>query len=579
MKLGIAARLAWWLALVGGLASALTGFYAFDASRELLVRAAKDRLLVSTQSVARRIVTARESISRDLLVLAGHPTALAVLQRPEAALQDQMATLFSRIMLATPGYFQIRLIAADGFGREVVRLDRDGTGLTPVLGDELQEKGHFSYVSEALKVEAGQTYMSRFFINHEEGSHDSLGQPTVYLSMPVADGAGRVWGVVVVTADLRGLFKTMITNLPSDYQLFFANTEGDILIHPDPTKAFGFDRGQRVLLQDLMPASLAVVQGLVPQTVAELTTGEFAANPLVVAFSGGDVQVASDETHLVLGMALPLNTVMVEAETLGATVLKIVLGLSVGGLLLTVVLARALTRPINEVNRAALRFAQGEATPGLPVERQDEIGALARSFQQMQTQISQQMAELESSRLELAHLALHDNLTGLPNRRLFIDRLEAALTHARRYHRGVSLMFVDLDKFKDINDRWGHEAGDAVLKQAAVQLQAMTRESDTVARLGGDEFVLLLGDAISDDSLALLATKLIEGLQRPVVFNGQPLHVGASIGVSRFPQDGNTTEQLMSAADGAMYRVKAGGRNGFLFACDGVQPASTPSTS
>jgi diguanylate cyclase (GGDEF)-like protein len=202
----------------------------------------------------------------------------------------------------------------------------------------------------------------------------------------------------------------------------------------------------------------------------------------------------------------------------------------------------------------------------LPITRQDEIGQLARSFDEMQQQIQQQFAELQANRQELEHLARHDALTGLPNRRLFLERLENALDRAKRTQTPLAVMFIDMDHFKAINDKWGHEAGDAALQWVACRLIENTRRTDTVARLGGDEFVVLLDNQVHADQLAMIAQKLIDNMREPWFFDGHLCRIELSMGISQYPQNGDTADALLNSADNAMYRVKAASRNNFGFA-------------
>lgn len=566
MRMGIAAKLALLLALVGALAAGVTGFYAFQTSRALLVDSAKTELLTSTQVLARRITLTREEISRNLQVLARHPAALATLQHDDPANAAQLAVLFGLLMEAHPAYFQLRLISAADHGLERVRMDRrDGRPLQ-VEGDDLQEKGHYPYVAETLRLPAGSTYLSRVTVNHEIGTYAGLDQPALQLATPVMDARGAALGVVVVNVDLNGMFGLLAKDLPPSFRLFMANGEGDILIHPDASKTFGFDKGRRVLLQDEFPATAALVAGKAESAVFETpvpaATDE---GPMVAAFIAQNIRVASDENRLLLGLAQPLSQVLAQSGRLGTDVLQIVVALSMACLLLAALLARAITGPINAVNQAAQGFATGQLMGRLPMRRRDEIGALARSFRRMQDQITQQLADLQIKQEELEHLAHHDILTGLLNRRIFTERLEQALAHARRYKTEVCLLFIDLDEFKAVNDDHGHDAGDAVLKAVAERLLAMMREVDTVARLGGDEFVVLLGAPTPPEHVSAIAEKLLEGLRAPIPFQAHQLQTSASIGISRYPLDGQTASEIISNADQAMYRVKASGRGGFRF--------------
>lgn len=165
----------------------------------------------------------------------------------------------------------------------------------------------------------------------------------------------------------------------------------------------------------------------------------------------------------------------------------------------------------------------------------------------------------------LEHLANHDGLTGLPNRTLFMDRLRQAMTHAARRNSGFTLLLLDLDHFKAVNDRLGHAAGDALLIAVAARLRHCIREEDTVARLGGDEFAIILSDAaLSDDALIALE-KISDVLRQPIVIEGQKMPTNASIGVAFYPEDSMGMETLLKFADIAMYRAKSTGGNGYHF--------------
>lgn len=564
MKLGIAAKLALLLALVGLVTAGLTGFYAYQASRALLVASAKSELLVSTQVLARRISQNREEITRDLSLLVNLPVSLDALAG-NGQRADQLAALFAGLMQANSAYVQIRLISAKDFGLEVVRVDRQGSTPVRVAQDDLQEKGHFAYVSDTLALPAGQTYLSRITVNHESGVGAGFDQPALQQAMPVMDHAGRAAGVIVINVDLNGMFALLAADLPPAFQVLLANGAGDILIHPDRSKTFGFDKGRRELLQRDLPAALPVVTGRSDHVVFETTSASLGDEPLVAAFIGLAVASPANDNRLVLGLAQPLTRVLAQSRQLGGVILQIVTGLSLVCLLAAVVLGRALTQPINAVTKAAQRFASGQLAGSLPLQRNDEIGLLARSFQQMQETITAQVADLQRNQETLEHLSQHDTLTGLPNRRLFQDRLEQALAHARRQAEVVWVLFIDLDDFKAVNDRYGHNGGDRVLKIVGERLLAMMRQVDTVARLGGDEYVVLLGAATRYEHVTMIAQKLLATLNAPIALEAGELRISASIGISRFPQDGLTASDIMANADRAMYAVKAGGAGGHHF--------------
>jgi len=161
----------------------------------------------------------------------------------------------------------------------------------------------------------------------------------------------------------------------------------------------------------------------------------------------------------------------------------------------------------------------------------------------------------------LHHLAHHDALTGLPNRVLFVERLKHALQRAERRKRAVAVLFLDMDRFKIVNDTLGHEAGDRLLQAMAARLHACIREGDTVARFGGDEFAGFLSDVASPEDVAVVVSKFLDALAPPFLIDGHELFISGSIGISLYPEDGTDTQTLMKNADSAMYRAKQKGGN------------------
>ncbi|HZW19897.1 bifunctional diguanylate cyclase/phosphodiesterase [Noviherbaspirillum sp.] len=179
--------------------------------------------------------------------------------------------------------------------------------------------------------------------------------------------------------------------------------------------------------------------------------------------------------------------------------------------------------------------------------------------------IMRDITERKKTEEQMAYLAHYDSLTGLPNRMLFHQRLEHALSVAERPERSVEVLFLDLDRFKVINDSLGHAVGDLVLKEAAARLQGILRESDTVARLGGDEFVVLVENVDEPHRGGVIAEKILAAFVPPFLRDKQPLTVSTSIGISSFPSDGTDSETLLKKADMAMYRAKESGRNNYRY--------------
>jgi diguanylate cyclase (GGDEF)-like protein/PAS domain S-box-containing protein len=173
------------------------------------------------------------------------------------------------------------------------------------------------------------------------------------------------------------------------------------------------------------------------------------------------------------------------------------------------------------------------------------------------------ISELKENEKRIKHLAYFDPLTGLPNRRLFADRLQMGVAHSHRNGQQLAVLFVDLDRFKRVNDSLGHAVGDSLLREVSGRIEACIREDDTVARMGGDEFTVLLSEVRDFEEAAQVARRIIERLEQPVLIEGNELVVTSSIGISYYPDDGPDPDTLIRNADTAMYRAKADGRNSY----------------
>jgi diguanylate cyclase (GGDEF)-like protein/PAS domain S-box-containing protein len=175
------------------------------------------------------------------------------------------------------------------------------------------------------------------------------------------------------------------------------------------------------------------------------------------------------------------------------------------------------------------------------------------------------ITSIKQSQSQLEHLAHHDSLTNLPNRLLFEDRLQHAISQSKRQRRQLAVLFLDLDRFKNINDTLGHAMGDELLKEVAMRLQHLLRDGDTAARLGGDEFTVLVENLEDPSQAAVVASKIQESFKTPYKIAGRELHITTSIGISIYPEDGKTVADLTKNADAAMYQAKEQGRNNYRY--------------
>ncbi|MBL9078801.1 MAG: EAL domain-containing protein [Planctomycetes bacterium] len=241
----------------------------------------------------------------------------------------------------------------------------------------------------------------------------------------------------------------------------------------------------------------------------------------------------------------------------------------------SLVLARSLVRPIRAIQRAAQRIAAGRFDVRLDDRRSDEVGDVARAFHHMLDNLQRNIDERARANDTMRHLAFHDGLTGLPNRRLFRTRLANALDRVQKGGPPLAVLSLDLDRFKDVNDTLGQAAGDSLLLEVACRLHGciapqLANGNALLARLGADEFALLWLDGAEPAALTTLATRLLANLDRPIDVSGQEVSVGVSIGIAIAPQDGLDGETLLRDASLAMSHQKQTGGRGFAFFADSM---------
>jgi diguanylate cyclase (GGDEF)-like protein len=191
----------------------------------------------------------------------------------------------------------------------------------------------------------------------------------------------------------------------------------------------------------------------------------------------------------------------------------------------------------------------------------DEVGSLSRAFDDM-------LSRIQERDIKLSQMAYYDNVTRLTNRHYFMERLDQAVRNSQRYGTRCCLMFIDLDNFKTVNDSYGHDVGDELLREVASQLTAVLRDNDVVCRIGGDEFAVIIENNKDMLGPGILAQKIIAKLSTPMVLQGKDVHIGASIGLSGCPENAITAANLMRTADAAMYKAKEGGKNCFRIYSD-----------
>ncbi len=557
IKLGLTSRLSILLVCIGVAASGATGYYSYRANRAMLMKEAERSLLTSTQFLAQRFTVALGDVADDVLVLSTLPSSVAVARGDETsrAGRARIEQVFLQFMTHHPEYLQIRLITRSLHGLERIRVERAAQGIVVANEDEFREKGQSPYVFDTLATAAGRVYLSPIGLTREAGS-DAGGKPAMTVGAPIVDVDGSKVGVLVIDIDLAQVFQRLGDDLRSGYEIYLANEWGDFLIHPDPSQTFGFERGRRVLMQASFPATGSLFTGGTTDVTFNLASSAGRVPAQAFAFVRSPFGLVDGNRFIVLGLGRSLTTVLASANALGQQIVRMVLIWSAFAIVLAILFARALARPLRVLAHAAAHIFDETGGERLPVSRSDEIGVLARCFEGMRLEIRTQMKTLHAKQRELTHLAGHDTLTGLPNRMGFLEQLETAIAQARLTEGRLAVIFVDLDGFKQINDRLGHSAGDRTLAIVAQRLRGALPDSCILARLGGDEFVILVADVRSPDDVPNAVRRAQAALDEPVTLGAHRMKVGASMGSSEFPADGNHADDLLAKADAAMYAAK-----------------------
>lgn len=253
------------------------------------------------------------------------------------------------------------------------------------------------------------------------------------------------------------------------------------------------------------------------------------------------------ETQIVAVLQRSLKEGIVPFKRVSNAFLILALVSIVVSLIGSILIAQNITRPINELADVARRIEGGDYAQTVRIAQKGQIGTLASSFNHMMGIASREKENLRR--------AFEDYLTGLPNRAMFHDRLTQTLKLAKRHNLPVSLMLLDLDRFKYVNDTLGHPVGDLVLKEVALRLRGVLRGTDTVARIGGDEFAILLTSGCPENT-STVARKVMQSLESPILAEGQPIDIGTSIGIAYYPEHGEDADILLRHADIAMYAAK-----------------------
>ncbi|MDD2501363.1 MAG: EAL domain-containing protein [Geobacter sp.] len=340
--------------------------------------------------------------------------------------------------------------------------------------------------------------------------------------------------------------KALLTAEPTDFQLFIApfstaphikrivllNQSGIVVASTVPTDLGG-------------PAPVHTHGSDIVCKSSEIANATEQLGSISVHFSRAEMD-KNIEALLKRGVPIALVSVILSA----------LVGLGLGSLL---------TRRLKVLEQATRRMGEGDMGATVEISGNDEVAHLAQVFNEMSGSLRSQFEELEQIQQELSFQAQHDPLTGLPNRLLFDLRCSQSIAVARQHQHALALLFFDLDHFKNINDSYGHQIGDCVLRAVAARLTLVLKDHNLIARLGGDEFCVLIEKVEQQQEAAEVAQSILDMLAVPLECEQHEFFLSASIGICLYPRDGEDEVRLLRNADTAMYRAKTAGRGGYRF--------------
>jgi diguanylate cyclase (GGDEF)-like protein len=499
----------------------------------------KDLEILSTFSVVERYLMTEDDESRYTIVL------------------PSLLKLFRTFQSTHTNYYEIKVLLSDGY--------EDARAALPAI-DNVTDDESTSTVFEALQKDDTRSRVTRL-VHSPDTNRLAI---TTAKRMSFIDrrsdplsATPTTRGYLVITSDISDIEKlTKAARIGRSGLVFLADDEGTVVYHPK---------------NSLIGTKLS------SGYIAKLHAAEADKATRAVNDQGVEVYSAHatvfEKLHVV--SEVDASEVLESGRALTEAVVVIVfVSVLVTAALAYYVLNRILIAPIGLLGNAVADLKYGAFQKKISISAGNELGQLARAFEDMGD-------KLQASHSRIHSLAYFDDLTKLPNRSMLKGELERTLSYSKRHNLKFALMFIDVDNFKRVNDLLGHHAGDQLLITVSERLKASLRgedlvasanggdHADMVARLGGDEFILLLPAISSPMAARTIAQRIIAALGKPIVIDGEEMFVGASIGISLFPEDGGDAELLLRNADLAMYEAKSSGKNRLQFFGEAINRATT----
>lgn len=517
------------------------------SSKTYFLQRSTENLQQEANLISQDIHNSFKKLSNDLLILSNIPSvndiietskqhdALSSQKRDHEKWKSRLAVIFSAILKANPTYTQARYIGRANNGKEILRVNQVNGKIYRTSEAELQEKNTEPYFNKAINATEGSVIFSAVSYNREHGKIEYPLVPTLRIMMPVYDKHHHPFGFLIFNLDYEKHLKNILLESNSNNKLILFNEFGDYFVYNPKDKTLKFTKHDQEIydLSDSRKKS-EKLNSLLKRLRKKPDNITISKN----IYSSS----AKKDNVLTLTISVDKNELFKNDNQIIQNILFMLSAIAIITILITMVFSKWLMRNLKQMTETISKSSPNDGHEQLPTQLKDEVGVLARAF---------------VSKTELLRkMALYDSLTGLANRNHFLDHLHSAILRAERTKKLLAVCFIDLNRFKYINDHHGHNYGDDLLVSFSKRMLSIARDTDFIGRLGGDEFGIIIENLNNFEDINAIENRLTPLLGHMYNIKNLPIKMTISVGVAIYPLHGQTVDELMKSADIAMYEAK-----------------------
>tara|TARA_R110002126_G_scaffold291591_1_gene454019 strand:+ start:24374 stop:26053 length:1680 start_codon:yes stop_codon:yes gene_type:complete len=533
-------------------ATSIIAALVFYSSKTFFLESSKKSLNSEATLLTIEIENSFERVAKDLMFLSHTPPIKGIIRsynhegidvEGESTIKiwkQQLSIIFRSLLELNPDYTQLRYIGVANRGKELVRVNRSRYEVHETDESCLQMKADTDYFKQGVNLDHGSLALSDVTYNREKGKLQYPLVPTLRIMKAVYGDIGGVFGLLVVNLNYEQFLKNILLNSLSEHNVLLYNSQGDFFEYDSYYKTLKFTKHNDANKNNKKKSIRDIISSI-----------ENDPNQVIVSRPIHLIKGTS-QTVLTLVISITKKELFKYDQVIINNIIMLILFITMISVGITFFFSRWLMRNLRKMTAMIQNTKLTYKRDDFPTHLHDEIGILARAF-------------LKKTEL-LKKLALHDHLTKLPNRKNLMDYLKKAVLRAKRNKTMLAVCFIDLNNFKHVNDRYGHDYGDELLIMFSKKLTSLARATDFIGRLGGDEFVIVVENLKSIEDLTACEARYSKCLKHQYTVKDVPLDLSISIGVSLYPMHATNANELIKDADSAMYQgktVKAGEWNIF----------------